>query len=64
MKNIKIGTKKARHQNTDVFYPVLIFQDIEREKQTITEVRVDTSDPLSNKKTALKYAEQWKQSLI
>jgi tRNA A22 N-methylase len=64
MKNIEIGTKKARHQNTDVFYPVLIFQDTEREKQTITEVRVDTSDPLSNKKTALKYAEQWKQSLI
>ncbi len=64
MKNIEIGTKKARHQNTDVFYPVLIFQDTEREKQTITEVRVDTSDPLSNKKTALKYAELWKQSLI
>jgi tRNA A22 N-methylase len=61
---IQIGTKRARHQNTDVFYPVLIFQDTEREKQTITEVRVDTSDPLSNKKTALKYAEQWKQSLI
>jgi hypothetical protein len=55
---IQIGTKRARHQNTDVFYPVLIFQDTEREKQTITEVRVDTSDPLSNKKTALKYAEQ------
>jgi tRNA A22 N-methylase len=61
---IQIGTKRARHQNTDVFYPVLIFQDTEREKQTITEVRVDTSDPLSNKKTALKYAEQWKKSLI
>lgn len=64
MKNIEIGTKKAKIQGLNVFYPVLIFQDTEREKQTIMEVRVDTSDPLSNKKTALKYAQQWKQSLI
>jgi len=57
MKVIHTATKKTQYQGLDAFYPVLVIQNTEsKTDRTIKEVKIFTSDPLPNRKTALKYA--------
>ena len=62
---IHTATKKITYQGLDAFLPVLIEQDIDSKTAlTIKKVHISTEDPLSNKKTALKYANAWRNELL
>jgi|TARA_A100001391_G_C5057662_1_gene275155 hypothetical protein len=62
---IHTATKKITYQGLDAFLPVLIEQDIDsKTDRTIKRVHISTEDPLANKKTALKYANAWRNELL
>lgn len=62
---IHTATKKIKYQGLDAYLPVLIEQGTESKTGlTIKKIHVDTQDPLPNRKTALKYANAWRNDFI
>ena len=62
MKKAYASTRKTQSQGLEAFYPALVIAHTEsKTNRTIKEVRIFTSDPLPNRKTALKYANLHKE---
>ena len=62
---IHTATKRITYQGLDAFLPVLIEQDTDsKTDRTIKRVHISTEDPLSNKQTALKYANIWRNEWL
>ena len=62
---IHTATKKITYQGLDAYLPVLIEQDADsKTKHTIKRVHISTESPLANKRTALKYANIWRNEWL